>query len=267
MANSIQIGIIGGTGVYQIPGVENLEKRKVETPYGTVMVNVGTLSGKTVAFLTRHGENHSISPGQINYRANIAAMQALGVKQLIATACSGSLNPKYGTGSFVMLEQFIEMTKNRIDSFYQNDGSRDEKIAHVDMTTPYCGRLSQLVIDAGKKMGIDVQKGATYCCVEGPRFETKAEIEMIQRLGGDLVAQTQYPEVALAREAEMCYAAIGVVSNMAAGIEEEHVSAVELKNAMAELFDTVQKLIAEAVASIDEKDPCWCQTALAESYL
>lgn len=267
MTNSIRIGIIGGTGVYQIPGVENLEKRKVDTPYGSVMVSIGILSGKTVAFLTRHGEHHSISPGQINYRANMYAMKSLGVKQLIATACSGSLNPEYGTGSFVMLEQFIELTRSRIDSFYQNDGSRDEKIAHVDMTTPYCGRLGQVVIDAGKEMGIEVKKGATYCCVEGPRFETKAEIDMIRRLGGDLVAQTQYPEVALAREAEICYAAIGVISNMAAGIEEEHVSAIELKNSMATLFNTVQILIAKAVERMDEKDTCWCQTALAESYL
>jgi 5'-methylthioadenosine phosphorylase len=263
----ISIGIIGGTGVYRLPGVESLEKREVRTPYGDVTVNVGTLSGKRVAFLTRHGENHSISPGQINYRANISAMKQLGVRQIFATACSGSLNPEYPGGSFVMLGQFIEFTKNRAESFYTTDGGAVERIAHVDLTKPYCGRLTELVVNAGRELGIDIKTGATYACMEGPRFESDAEIKMLRVLGADLVAQTNYPEVALAREAEICYAAIGIISNMAAGVEDEHVSAADLSDAMSGLFENVQRILAKAVELAGESDDCWCQTALAEAYL
>ncbi|MEF9852453.1 MAG: S-methyl-5'-thioinosine phosphorylase, partial [Hydrogenoanaerobacterium sp.] len=258
MQESIKIGIIGGTGVYQLPGVESLTQKVVETPYGIVKVNVGIISGKYVAFLTRHGEHHSISPGQINYRANIWALKTLGVKQIFATACSGSLNPNYGPGTFVLLEQFIEMVKERPASFYYNDGSKPNKIAHVDLTHPYCARLGDVVSNAGKKLGIDVKKGATYCCVEGPRFESDAEIKMLRMFGADLVAQTNYPEVALAREAEMCYTAIGLVSNMAAGISGDHVTATELKESMSAMFENVQKLLAQAVALVPDED-CWCQ--------
>ena len=264
---SIKIGIIGGTGVYKLPGVENIEKRIVETEYGIVTVNVGTLGGKEIAFLTRHGENHSTSPGQINYRANIRAMQLLGVKQLLATACSGSMTPEIPAGSFVLLNQFLNFTKNREDSFFNNDGSKDEKIAHVDLTHPYCDRLGAVVKKAGEELSIPVMSGATYCCTEGPRFETMAEIKMFQILGGDLVAQTQYPEVVLAREAEMCYVAVGIISNMAAGVEDEHVSATDLKTNMNELFERVQKLLAKTVELLDEEQDCWCKHALAESFL
>ncbi|MDR1765175.1 MAG: S-methyl-5'-thioinosine phosphorylase [Lachnospiraceae bacterium] len=263
----VKIGIIGGTGVYRLPGVQDLEKRSVATPYGKVTLNVGTLGGKRVAFLTRHGENHSISPGRINYRANIWAMKMAGVKQLVATACSGSLNPAFPAGSYVMLGQFIEFTKNRAASFYDTDGTNPIKIAHVDVTYPYCNRLGQVVVDAGAALGFKIHTGATYCCCEGPRFETAAEIKMLRLLGGDLVAQTNYPEVVLAREAEICYAAMGIVSNMAAGIADEHVSAVELTSVMKGLFDNVQAILAKTVEMMDERDECWCQTALAESFL
>ena len=264
---SIKIGIIGGTGVYKLPGVEDIQKRIVGTEYGTVGVNIGRLGGKEIAFLTRHGENHSTSPGQINYKANIRAMQLLGVKQVIATACSGSMNLEIPAGSFVLLDQFLNFTKNRDDSFFNNDGSQDKKIAHIDLTHTYCGRLGEIIKKAGERLSIPVIQGATYCCVEGPRFETMAEIKMFQILGGDLVAQTQYPEVVLAREAEMCYAAIGIISNMAAGVDDEHVSATDLKMNMNGLFERVQKLLAKTVELLDEEEDCWCKHALSESYL
>lgn len=267
MEENIKIGIIGGTGIYKLPGIKDIHKTAVETEYGNCMVNTGILAGKRVAFLTRHGERHSTSPGQINYRANIRAMQKLGVKQLFATACSGSLNPEYRVGSYVLLDQFLDFTKNRKASFFENDGTVEKKIAHIDVTHPYCSRLGETIVRAGENLGIPVKKGAVYCCTEGPRFETDAEVKMFRMLGGDLVAQTQYPEVVLAREAEMCYAAIGIVSNMAAGIEEEHVSALDLKCSMADLFDTVQSLLAEAVKLVEEDGDCWCKHALKESYL
>ena len=263
----IRIGIIGGTGVYQLPGVEHLERVEVETEYGTVPVNTGTLGGKRIAFLTRHGEHHSISPAQINYRANIMALKQLGVKQVYATACSGSINPAYPTGSFVLIEQFLDFTKGRPASFYYNDGSQDKPIAHIDLTNPYCSRLGAILKEAGRALEMDVKEGATYVCMEGPRFESAAEIKMMRVIGGNLVAHTQYPEVALAREAEMCYAAVGIVSNMAAGIEDEHVSAVDVKTNMAKLFGDVQQLLAKAVELTPEEDGCWCQEALSLSFV
>jgi 5'-methylthioadenosine phosphorylase len=263
----IKIAIIGGTGVYQLPGVVNLEKLTVETPYGKTLLKTGELGDKKVAFLTRHGENHSISPGQINYRANIWALKELGVRYTFATACSGSLNPDFQPGDFVMLDQFLEFTKNRPASFYYNDGSDDKKIAHVDLTYPYCNVLTKLVIEAGKKIGIHVKKGATYCCVEGPRFESYAEIQMLQKMGGDLVAQTNYPEVALAREAEMCYAAIGIVANMGAGIGGKTVTATEVKVNMQDKFEKIQALLSEAVRLVDVSKECTCHYALKESQL
>lgn len=263
----VKIGIIGGTGVYQLPGVTDIRKEVIETEYGKVTVNIGLLGGKKVAFLTRHGEKHSVSPGQINYRANIRAMQMLGVKQIFTTACSGSMNPEFPAGSFVLLDQVLDFSKNRKDSFFNNDGTKDKKIAHVDMTEPYCARLKKVVMEAGRELGIPVLSGATYCCVEGPRFETLAEIKMFQMLGGDLVAHTQYPEVALAREAEICYAAIAVIANMAAGMEEEHVSATELQKNMTQLFGQVQKLLAKSVEMVNEEEDCWCKHALEEACL
>ena len=262
-----KIGIIGGTGVYQLPGVEQLEKVKVETEYGDVTVNTGTLAGKRVAFLTRHGEKHSIAPSQINFRANIRAMQMLGVKQIFATACSGSMNPDYPSGTFVMMDQFLDFTKNRQASFFYTDGTNDRPIAHVDVTNPYCSRLNDVVVRAGREIGVEVKTGATYCCQEGPRYETAAEIRMFRQLGGDLVAHTQYPEVVLAREAEICYSAIGMVANMAAGIEDEHVSSVDLAKIMEGMFGTAQNLLAEAVRLVDEDEDCWCKHALDEAYL
>lgn len=265
--DKIRVGVIGGTGIYKLPGVSELHKERIDTEYGQVIVNIGNLGGKAIAFLTRHGENHSTSPGQINYRANIRAMQKIGVKQIFATACSGSLNPKYGAGSFVLLDQFLDFTKNRPASFFYNDGSEDRKIAHVDLTHPYCNRLEKVILKAGEKLEIDVKTGATYCCQEGPRFETEAEIEMFRILGGDLVAHTQYPEVALAREAEICYAAIAIVSNMAAGVKDEHVSATELKCNMSQLFEKVQILLAKSTELLEEDDDCWCKHALDDAFL
>ena len=261
------IGIIGGTGVYQLPGVANLKKETVKTEFGDISVNTGDLGGKHIAFLTRHGENHTIAPSEINFRGNIRAMQLLGVRQIIATACSGSMNPDYPEGSFVLLDQFLDFTKGRPASFYSGERYISDRIAHVDVTHPYCRRLSDVVEKAGREAGIKVLRGATYCCQEGPRYETDAEIRMFRMLGGDLVAHTQYPEVVLAREAEICYAAIGMVANMAAGITAEHVSSTELKDIMEGMFSTVQQLLAKTVELIDEEEDCWCQHALENAFL
>jgi 5'-methylthioadenosine phosphorylase len=262
MSETIRLGIMAGTGVYELPNIEDLKQAIVSTPYGDVNVNIGVLYGKKVAFITRHGSNHSISPGYINFRANIYAFKELGVRQIIATACSGSTNPEYGKGSFTLIKQFIEFTKNRPSSFCYNDGSEDKRIYAVDVTWPYCSRVGEYIKRAGEAIGIKVMDNATYACFEGPRFESYGEIKMVQKLGGDLVGHTQYPEMVLAREAQICYAAIGIVANMAAGIAEAHVSSKDVRANMKKVFEDVQKLLAETIKLLPEEEDCWCQHSL-----
>ncbi|MGI6507946.1 MAG: S-methyl-5'-thioinosine phosphorylase [Saccharofermentanales bacterium] len=262
----IKTGIIGGTGIYDLPGVEGIEKRTITTEYGDVVVNIGRVGSRQVAFLTRHGEEHSIPPGEINYRANIKAMAKLGVKQIFATACSGGLNMSYEEGDLVIIRQFVEFVKNRPASFFTGKENQGKKIAHVDLTEPYCDDLCNILLRAAKDIGIALKDNATYCCMEGPRFETKAEIKMMQALGFDLVAHTQYPEAALAREAGICYAAVGMVANMAAGIKDEHVITEDVQENMAKIFHNVQNLLIRAVELTAEDRECWCMTALEGSF-
>ncbi len=199
----IKIGVIGGTGVYNFNGIKDKRSVEVETKYGIVPVNTGKINSKQVAFIARHGHTHGISPGHINYRANIAALKKLGVKYVFATACSGSINPKYKVGDLVMLDQFLEFTKNRADTFLSGEGGKH--VGHIDNTVPYCKAMQSYIINSGKMLGETIKDGAVYCCMEGPRFESSAEIKMLQLLKADIVGQTNYPEVVLAREAELCY--------------------------------------------------------------
>lgn len=261
---NIKIGIIGGTGVYDFKGIKSIDDAVVNTPYGDVNVTVGEIHGKKVAFLARHGKGHSIAPGNINNRANIAALRQLGVKNLISTACSGSINPKYGVGDFVLIEQFLEFTKNRKASFFV-DGNGP--IAHIDNTEPYCLSIGGYVLNAAKNKGIDVKKGATYCCTEGPRFESRAEIEMFRTFNGDLVGHTNYPEVVLAREAEMCYCTIAIISNLAAGISDSLITGSEVKEIMSKKLSIVQDIIAETIMILPEERDCSCHHILDNAYL
>jgi 5'-methylthioadenosine phosphorylase len=260
-----RIGIIGGTGIYDLRTLRDPETVGVETDYGKVIVKTGEIGGKKVAFLARHGETHSIAPGNINYRANIAALRKIGVRQVFATACSGSMNPKYRTGDFVLLEQFLDFTKSREASFFTDD--KAGPIGHLDNTNPYCADLGRYVAKAASQRNIVVKAGATYCCTEGPRFETAAEINMFRMLKGDLVGQTNYPEVVLAREAEMCYCAVAIVSNMAAGMSGSPITAEEVKQAMSENYSSIQEVIEGAVRLLPEDRDCECRHLLDKAYL
>ena len=260
-----RIGIIGGTGIYRLNGIENLHEERVETPFGSVRLNAGCLGGKEVAFLTRHGEHHSIAPNQINYRANLYALKEFGVKTVFATACSGSLNPDYQVGSFVLLEQFLDFTKNRTATFFEN--SADKPISHLDFTEPYCGTLGDAVVKAAESVGENVLRGATYCCMEGPRFETAAEVSMLKMLGGDLVGHTGYPEVVLAREAGMCYCSIGIVSNMAAGIINQSINPKEATDIVSGCLEILQTILSETIKSMPSEFDCACQHAVESAYM
>src|SRR5690606_29757669 len=197
----------------------------LDTPYGEVEVQIGRYKGVEVAFMPRHGKGHSIPPHRINYRANIWGLKMLGVEVILATAAVGSINPEMKPGNFVIVDQFLDFTKGRTSTFF-DDGSQG--VVHVDVTEPYCPAVREVLIETGRELGLRLHDRGTYVCVEGPRFETAAEIRAFRILGGDVVGMTSVPEAVLAREAGICYAAMAMVTNMGAGMEERPLSHEEV---------------------------------------
>ncbi|MCX7779711.1 MAG: S-methyl-5'-thioadenosine phosphorylase [Negativicutes bacterium] len=257
----IEIAIIGGTGVYDPRILANVREAEIATPYGEVKYKVGDYAGKAVAFIPRHGSSHSIPPHLINYRANIWAMKKIGVKAIVATTAVGSLNIEMKPGDFVLVDQFLDFTKSRHHTFYEG-GERG--VVHVDVTEPYCPTLRAVLLAAGEETGIRIHPKGTYVCTEGPRFETPAEIRAYAKLGGDLVGMTNVPEVVLAREAEMCYATVSMVTNFAAGISPLPLTHGEVLDTMRDNAEKIKKLIMAAIGKINPGADCTCLHALAE---
>ena len=257
----IKIGIIGGTGVYDPSILENVREVETKTPYGTVCYKVGDFAGKSIAFIPRHGSKHSIAPHLINYQANIWAMKKIGVSNILATAAVGSLHLPMKLGDFVLVDQFIDFTKNRVNTFHEG-GRRG--VVHVDLTKPYCSTLRDKLLVVAQNIGLTVHSQGTYVCTEGPRFETPAEIAMFSALGGHLVGMTNVPEVVLAREAEMCYSTIAMVTNFAAGIAKAPLTYGEVIDVMKQNTDNLKTLLMNTIKLIDIEADCICQHALAE---
>ena len=257
----IRIGIIGGTGVYDPSILENVRQVETVTPYGTVSYKTGEFAGKSIAFIPRHGSKHSIAPHLINYRANIWAMKKIGVRRILATAAVGSLHLPMKLGDFVLIDQFIDFTKNRSSTFHEGN---ERGVVHVDLTNPYCDSLRDKLLAVGKSIGIEIHPKGTYICTEGPRFETPAEIAMFSKFGGHLVGMTNVPEVVLAREAEICYGAIGMVTNFAAGISKNPLTYGEVIAIMNQNTENLKTLLMNTIKMIDIEENCSCQQALAE---
>jgi 5'-methylthioadenosine phosphorylase len=255
------IAIIGGTGVYDPKILENVHQDEIVTPYGLVNYNVGDFSGKSIAFIPRHGSKHSIAPHLINYRANIWAMKKIGVTQILATAAVGSLNSAMGLGDFVLIDQFLDFTKSRISTFYEGE---ERGVVHVDLTIPYCPSLRKNLLKAAQKIDLTIHNKGTYVCTNGPRFETPAEINMFAKFGGHLVGMTNVPEVILAREAEMCYSTIAMVTNYAAGISPNPLTYGEVIEVMNANNEKLKKLLMNTITSIDIEADCCCQHSLEE---
>jgi 5'-methylthioadenosine phosphorylase len=205
----VEIGIIGGTGA-DIK-LENAKSYKVYTPYGAPsdQLLIGNFNGKKVAFLSRHGPGHAIPPHAINYRANLWALKSVGVKRVFSPCAVGGLREKLDKGVFVVIDQYIDRTKGRKDTFY--DGG---EVCHIGQSDPFCPEMNSLFYETGKELGIDIVKGGTYICSNGPRFATRAESNMFRIIGGDVVGMTVYPEVALAAELNMCYTSIATVTDL-----------------------------------------------------
>ena len=263
--SKVDFAIIGGTGAFtegkQDERLNNSESIEIATKYGNVTLEVIEVNGSKVALLKRHGLNHSIPPHKINYRANIMALKMLGVKKVLTTAAVGLLNREFKPGELVLLNDFIDFTHGRDSTFFDGEG---QEVIHVDMSIPYCLFLRNKLRDAAKDTGISlVTEEATYVCTQGPRFETPAEISMYRNLGADLVGMTSVPEVVLAREAEMCYATVAIVTNYAAGISDNPLTHQEVLERMAMSSEKIYTLFNKTIEIINSDEPCFCQTAVS----
>jgi 5'-methylthioadenosine phosphorylase len=258
-----RLALIGGTGLENL-ALQDYHGETVQTPYGEVQVDLGRIgeSQKTIVFMSRHGKSHATPPHLVNYRANIWALKELGVTKILATAAVGSLATRYKLGDLVLVEQFLDFTKSRPQTFYEGS---DTGVLHVDMTEPYCHSVQRDIQKAAAKLGVTLKDGATYACTEGPRFETPAEIKMYQMLGGDLVGMTSVPEVVLAKELGMCYATIAMVTNEAAGIADHPLTHAEVLASMKKMGKTVASLVEETFQTIRPEQECSCKLANEEA--
>jgi 5'-methylthioinosine phosphorylase len=210
------LAIIGGSGFAVLPGLEAVRREAVRTPYGdpSGLLTFGSMKGREIVFLARHGEGHTIPPHEVNYRANLWALRAMNVNEVIAVAAVGGIRPDLGPGTLALPDQIIDYTHDRASTFFHRT---DQPVTHIDFTQPYCEKLRQRLLASAAAAGEMIIAGGTYAATQGPRLETAAEIRRLERDGADMVGMTGMPETALARELELCYAAIAVVVNHAAG--------------------------------------------------
>lgn len=253
-----KLAFIGGTGVYD-PGIlRDVTSHTVLTPYGSAAYESGFFGDDEIVFMARHGVHHTIPPHKINYRANIYALKKLGVTACVSTTAVGSLNPFYKPGDLVLVDQFIDMTKSRVGTFFDGEWYG---VAHTDMTHPYCETLRKEILRIGKAEGITVHPTGTYICTEGPRFETPAEIKAYRMWGADVVGMTNVPECQLAREAEICYATVSMVTNFAADVAQAALTHKEVVDCMAKNIDSFRKIISALCATYDPDTDCTCRHA------
>ena len=253
-----EIGIIGGTGLYDPQLLKNVKEITIDTPYGSPSdsITLGEMAGRKVAFLPRHGKKHTIRPTNINFRANIAAFQQLGVKHILAPSAVGSLKEEYRPGEIVFVDQFIDRTTKREQSFYEA-----EKVCHISVADPMCPGIRQTLFSAAQNLGIDAHKTGTYVCIEGPRFSTKAESRLFQSWGAEVVGMTLVPECVLAREAEICYASIAMVTDYDCW-KDHPVSTEEIVKNMKINVDKVKRILAESIEKMPVDRKCECGEAL-----
>ncbi len=258
-----EIGIIGGTGVYDPKLIKNLKETTIETPYGkpSDTLILGELEGKRVAFLPRHGKKHTIRPTDVNSPANIFALKKLGVQRILASSTVGSLREEYKPGDIVFVDQFIDRTTRREESFYT-----ENKVCHISVAEPTCAELRQILTSVAKKANFSFHDKGTYVCIEGPRFSTKAESRMYRNWGADVVGMTLVPECVLAREAEICYASIAMVTDY--DVWKDHPVCVDdIVKTMKANIENVKQIITETIKQIPEKRECECKTALKSALV
>jgi 5'-methylthioadenosine phosphorylase len=266
-ATGAEIGIIGGSGLYDLEVLEGREEIRVATPYGdpSDSLVVGMVAGRRVAFVPRHGRGHGLAPAEIPVRANIYALKLLGVGRVVSVSAVGSLREDFAPGHLVVPDQLVDRTRGDRPSSFFGDGL----VVHVPFAEPYCERLRRRLADAARRVGrTTVHDAGTYCCMEGPQFSTRAESELHRRLGMDLIGMTALPEAKLAREAELCYAALALVTDYDCWYpEHESVTADMVAEVMRRNTAAAQDSIVALVESLAEDRDCPCDSVLAHAIL
>ena len=258
--DSVKIGVIGGSGLYEIPDLKIEGEQTVETPFGAPSdaFVIGSLAGVRVAFLPRHGRGHRIPPTDLNNRANIWGMKMLGVERIIASGACGSFKEELPPGTIVILDQFIDRTRHRVDTF-----TGPGLVAHALFADPICAELASILYDSGKKAGAPVKMGGTYVCMEGPQFSTRAESRLYKAWGADVIGMTNLTEARLAREAEICYASLALVTDFDCWHETEASVTIEMVLAvMKKNSDTFRAIIRDAIPRLSGKRYCPCAEAM-----
>ena len=259
------IGIIGGSGLYSMNGLTATKEVQVKTPFGAPSdaVVTGTLEGKRVAFLARHGRGHRILPGEINFRANVYAMKMLGVERIISVSAVGSLLEDLRPGEFLVPDQFVDRTKGRVSTFFG-----DGLVAHVGFDKPTCGQASRVLCDASERSDVKVHRKGTYVCIEGPQFSTLAEAHMHRQLKFDVIGMTNVTEAKLAREAEICYATIAMITDYDCWHpEHESVTAAQIIATLVKNAENAQTVLREAVRMMPAERNCKCSAALKHALV
>jgi len=260
-----EIGIIGGSGLYSMPGLTGIKEIVLETPFGAPSdaYVLGTLEGRQVAFLARHGRGHRILPSELNFRANIHGFKQLGVERILSVSAVGSLKEEHRPLEFLIPDQFVDRTRHRVDTFFG-----DGVVAHIAFAEPVCPQLSEAVAAACKKAKVVGKLGGTYICMEGPQFSTKAESNLYRSWGMDVIGMTNLQEAKLAREAELCYVTVAMVTDYDCwhphhdSVTVDQIVAVLLKNA-----ENACNVVREAVAAMPKERSCKCGSALAHAIL
>ena len=259
------IGIIGGSGLYATKGLTKAREIRVKTPFGepSDAIVLGTLEGKRVAFLARHGRGHRVLPSEINYRANVYAMKTLGVERIISVSAVGSLKEDLRPGEFLVADQFFDRTKNRISTFF-GEGI----VAHLAFAHPTCGQLSGVLADACVHEAVMVHRRGTYVCIEGPQFSTLAEAEVHRQLGFEVIGMTNVTEAKLAREAEICYGTLAMITDFDCWHpEHESVTTTQIMATLSQNAENAQKVLRTAVRELPATRTCKCGSALQHSLV
>ncbi len=254
------VGVIGGSGLYELEGLEEVQTISLTTPFGepSDLFHIGRLNGIKLVFLPRHGKGHRIQPSSVNFRANIFGMKRLGAEWIIGVSAVGSMKESIHPGDIVIPNQFIDMTKGRISTFFS-----DGIVGHVSFADPVCPVLSQILFHTVKDIGATVHDGGTYICIEGPQFSTRAESKLYRSWGVDVIGMTNLPEAKLAREAEICYSTIAFATDYDCWREEAgDVSIAEVLKIIAQSTKIAKSVIRHAVKNLPIKRDCVCATAL-----
>jgi 5'-methylthioadenosine phosphorylase len=262
---AIKTAIIGGSGLYQMAGLTDSREIRVKTPFGdpSDVVVVGTLEGRRVAFLSRHGRGHRFSPSELNYRANICALKMLGAERIISVSAVGSLREDLPPLDFMLPDQFYDRTRGRISTFFS-----EGIVAHVGFAHPTCASLSKHLAEACGRAGVKTHRGGTYVCIEGPAFSTLTESNTYRQLHFDVIGMTGVTEAKLAREAELCYATVALITDYDCWHpHHDEVTLDEILANMGRNTNNVQRAIREAVRAIGDERDCKCGSALAHAIV